>query len=123
MSVSPARLPVQAATQEDMHAHHTAEIKQKRQIIKQKLNEVSKIEAQITKKSKKISQLYNSMFQTDPAPNDTRIAQSLNQENFTLALTNFDKMAALLDKKIELLKIHDSDLKAYIEFLQLMDLK
>lgn len=65
----------------DAHQQHLmAQLSQQRQTIKQKMKDINKLQAQINKKSKTVTDMYSSLFQGNASPNDIKIMQLEERE-------------------------------------------
>jgi hypothetical protein len=84
--------------QEETRAQYLALVKQKRQVIKQKIKQNKLITSQINKKSKQVADIYDLLFKENMVPNDEKIMQIEAKE---MEITRVIQKILQIEKGIE----------------------
>lgn len=106
ISVSPAAVS-QAKTQRDTEAEdYSSQVKQLTQSIKQKQKHNKKLEAQINKRSKQVSDLYEELFKGNMAPSEEKLLQIEMKE---AEVTKSVKLLVQTEKNISKLSLQANE--------------
>jgi cell division protein FtsB len=115
---------------ENVKSNFTTQVKQKQQVIKQKLKNNAKLQAQVNKKSKQISDLYSSIFEGNLNPPKQIITEIETREakitKDIQILIQIEKSIAKLNTEIKTYinqKNYSSALGDYEKIIDLLDKK
>jgi hypothetical protein len=151
-------LPMNTAKAEvltkEQKAQYTAQVKQKKQIIKQKSTVIKKLELKIDDKGEELGKVLMLLFDRELPPSDEILAKiqskeevminsieklvktqhsikrlkkessvDVDEQNYQQALNKLDKVIALQDTEVEILKEYDINLQQFIDLLKSLQLK
>lgn len=118
------------SSSENVKSNFTTQVKQKQQAIKQKLKNNAKLQAQVNKKSKQISDLYSSIFEGNMTPPKQIITEVEKREakisKDIQVLIQIEKSIAKLNTEIKTYinqKNYTTALEDYEKIIELLDKK